>query len=208
MAPNTKPNYLPSVEHRNQIQIIMNNLKDRKIAVLATNGFEEVELTKPVERLKEEGATVHIVSPEPGKIKSWREKNWGEEFEVDKTVGEADSNEYDGLLLPGGVINPDHLRRSKEAVQFVRDFFDQGKPVASICHGPQVLVEADVLDGRTLTSFHSVKTDVKNAGGNWVDEEVVVDAGLVTSRSPEDLEAFMGKMVEEFREGVHAGQQA
>jgi protease I len=184
----------------------MNKIENKKVAILATDGFEESELTSPMNALKENGATVHIVSTSSGKIKSWKDGNWNMEIDVDKTVDEVSSSDYNALVLPGGVINPDKLRRDKNAVQFVRSFFDDHKPVASICHGPQMLIEAGVVKGRRMTSFGSIATDLKNAGAEWVDEEVVVDSGLVTSRSPEDLDAFNSKLVEEVAEGKHEEQ--
>ncbi len=185
----------------------MGTLNDRKIAILSEDGFEEVELTSPKEALEKAGATVHIVSPKSGSIKSWKDGNWNMDVKVDKTLDEASASDYDGLMLPGGVINPDKLRRSMDAVNFVKHFFAEGKPIAAICHGPQLLIETGALDGRSMTSFPSIRTDLQNAGVNWQDSEVVVDQGLTTSRSPEDLPAFNDKMVEEFAEGVHAGQQ-
>ncbi len=185
----------------------MGTLSDRKIAILSTDGFEEVELTSPKEALEKAGATVHVVSPNSGSIKSWKEGNWNMEVSVDKTLDEANPDDYDGLMLPGGVINPDKLRRNMDAVNFAKHFFAAGKPVAAICHGPQLLIETGALDGRNMTSFSSIKTDLQNAGAHWQDSEVVVDQGLTTSRSPEDLPAFNDKMVEEFAEGVHEGQK-
>lgn len=179
-------------------------LKDKTVAILATDGFEESELRSPKEALEREGATVHVVSLEHGKIKGWNKGNWSDEMRVDITVEKAMADDYDALMIPGGVINPDHLRRNAEAVEFVRGFFRASKPVASICHGPQVLIEADAVRERRLTSFHSIKTDLKNAGAMWQDTEVVVDNGLVTSRDPNDLPAFNTKMVEEFAKGVQA----
>ena len=180
----------------------------KKIAILATNGFEEVELTSPKEALDKEGFETHIVSLESGSIKSWKDGNWGESFSVDKTLDQVSASDYNALLLPGGVINPDKLRREDKALTFVRDFFKQEKPVAAICHGPQILIDAEVVKGRKMTSFPSIKKDLMNAGANWVDEEVVVDQGFVTSRSPEDLEAFNSKLVEEVYEGKHDEQHA
>lgn len=184
---------------------VMNQLTNKKIAILATDGYEESELEKPFKALKNEGAQVHIISIKKDPIKAWSNGNWSSEHKVDLTLNDANPNEYDGLLLPGGVINPDKLRRDKKAVEFVSSFFksDVQKPVAAICHGPWTLVEADVLKGRKVTSYDSIKTDLKNAGAHWVDKEVVVDKGLVTSRSPEDLDAFIGKMIEEYKEGKH-----
>lgn len=187
-------------------------LSGKKVAILVTNGFEQVELTSPKRALEDAGAKTHIISPKSdaksNKVKAWQHTDWGEEFPVDVEVEQANANEYDALLLPGGVMNPDKLRMSREAVQFVRSFFEQGKPVAAICHGPWMLVEADVVDGRKVTSYPSIQTDLKNAGANWVDQEVVVDAGLVTSRNPDDLPAFNRKMVEEMAEGRHETQRA
>ncbi|WP_247235253.1 type 1 glutamine amidotransferase domain-containing protein [Telluribacter sp. SYSU D00476] len=183
-------------------------LKGKRVAILATDGFEQVELTDPRKALDEQGAETHIISPEKGTIKAWDMTNWGDSFEVDKSIDEVSADEYDALLLPGGVLNPDQLRTNQKAVQFVREFFQSGKPVAAICHGPQLLIEADVVRGRKLTSYPSVRTDLQNAGAEWVDAEVVTDHGLVTSRKPDDIPAFNRKMVEEFREGVHVQQHA
>jgi len=183
-----------------------NVLNNKRVAILATNGFEEVELTSPKKALEEAGANALIVSPESGTIKSWDTDNWGKDFEVDITLDDANSNDFDALLLPGGVINPDTLRMNDDAIEFIRGFFEAGKPVSAICHGPQLLINADVLQGRELTSYPSIKQDLKNAGARWVDNEVVVDKGLTTSRSPEDLPAFNAKMIEEIREGVHKKQ--
>lgn len=175
----------------------------KKVAILATHGFEESELRSPKEYLEQQGWTADIVSIKAGKIKSWAEGNWGKEYEVNKTLDEVSSKDYHALVLPGGVINPDLLRREEKAVEFVKDFFEEKKPVAAICHGPQILVDADVLEGRNVTSFFSVKNDLINAGATWSDREVVVDQGLVTSRNPDDLPAFNKKMVEEIKEGKH-----
>ncbi len=183
-------------------------LTGRTVACLVTDGYEQSELTSPVEALRNAGAEVHIVSLNSGKIRGWKDGDWGDSVVVDKTVGDVSADDYRGLLLPGGVINPDKLRRDDKAVSFVRDFFAQGKPVAAICHGPQMLIEADVVDGRTMTSFSSIRKDLENAGAKWVDREVVVDQGLTTSRSPDDLPAFNNKLVEELAEGVHEGQKA
>ena len=186
----------------------MGQLSNRTIAVLSESGFEEVELTEPVKRLKEEGASVHIISSKSGKIKAWNHDHWSIEVDVDKTLGEADAADYNGLVLPGGVINPDQLRINEDAIAFVKAFFEAGKPVAAICHGPQTLINAGVVKGRKLTAVKNISQDLINAGAEWVDEEVVVDQGLVTSRTPRDLPAFNDKMVEEFTEGVHEGQHA
>lgn len=187
----------------------MGQLNNRNIAVLSESGFEETELTSPVERLKQEGATVHIISSKSGKIQAMKgDHEWTIEVNVDKTIAEANPENYDGLLIPGGVLNPDALRKNDQAVAFVKSFFSAGKPVAAICHGPQVLITAEVVKGRKMTSTKTIKIDLVNAGAHWEDEEVIVDEGLVTSRSPEDLPAFNDKMVEEFAEGVHEEQHS
>jgi protease I len=185
-----------------------NELQGKKIAFLAAKGFEESELLEPWNAVKDAGAEVELVSLEEGEIVALNEQELkpGKSMKVDRTVEEARADDYDGLVLPGGVLNPDKLRMDENAVSFVRDFFEQGKPVGAICHGPWTLVEAGVVRGRTVTSFPSIQTDVRNAGGNWVDEEVHVDAGLVTSRKPHDLRAFCKKLVEEFAEGRHDAQ--
>jgi deglycase len=182
-------------------------LSGKRIAFLATDGFEQVELASPWTAIESAGAKPELISIKPGKIQGFNHDEKADQFEVDRTVDDVSAEDYDGLVLPGGVMNPDMLRMNETAVDFVRDFFKQGKPVASICHGPWMLVEADVVDGRKLTSWPSLKTDIRNAGGNWVDEEVVVDNGLVTSRKPDDLPTFCAKAVEEFAEGVHAEQR-
>jgi protease I len=186
----------------------MASLAGKKIAVLVTNGFEEVELTRPIQALRDAGAEPQIVSPQENKVLSWDRTDWGRDFDVDVPLDSARPEEFDALLLPGGVMNPDKLRKEQRAVSFVRHFFEDGKPVAAICHAPWLLAEADVARGRRLTSYASIRTDLKNAGADWVDEEVVVDNGLVTSRNPDDIPAFNRKMVEEFAEGRHAGQTA
>ena len=184
-----------------------NNLSGKRIAFLATDGVEQVELTDPWEAVKSAGGAPELISIKSGKIQGWNHDKKGKKFTVKMLVGEASAEDYDGLVLPGGVMNPDTLRMFDEAVDFVRDFFKQEKPVAAICHGPWLLVEANVVEGRTLTSWPSLKTDSRNAGGNWVDQELVVDNGLVTSRKPDDLPAFCPKAVEEFAEGRHAEQR-
>jgi protease I len=183
-------------------------LTGRKIAILVTDGFEQAELTEPRKALQQEGAETTLIAPAPGKVKGWNHRQWGDEFPVDLPLEQADPNAYEGLLLPGGVMNPDRLRMNPKAVGFVRSFVDAGKPIASICHGPWLLVEADAVRGRTVTSWPSLQTDIRNAGGRWVDQEVVVDQGLVTSRKPDDIPAFNAKMIEEFREGKHHGRRA
>lgn len=181
-------------------------LENKTIAILATDGFEKSELFEPLNAVKAEGATVDIVSIKEGSIKSWDEKNWGESIPVDKLVQNAQASNYDALILPGGVINPDSLRTNEDALSFIKDFFREGKPVAAICHAPWLLISAGVIENREVTSFHSIKTDVINAGGEWRDEEVVVDSGLVTSRNPKDLPAFIDKIIEEVLEGQHENQ--
>ena len=181
----------------------MGKLDGVRVAILATDGFEQVELTDPKEALEREGAVTHIISPKADEIKGWKHTEWGDRFPVDASLDEADPHEYDALLLPGGVMNPDKLRMEPNAVDFVRHFVDSGKPVAAICHGPWTLIEAGALPGRTVTSYPSIKSDLINAGALWVDREVVVDSGLVTSRKPDDLPAFNAKMIEEFAEGKH-----
>ena len=183
-------------------------LTGKKVAILATNGFEQSELEKPREALEDAGAEVDIVSPQSEEIWAWDTDHIGDTVHVDVSLEDADPEEYDALLLPGGVMNPDKLRVLPEAVEFARAFFEAGKPVAAICHGPQLLIEADVVRGRKLTSYPSIKTDLIHAGAEWVDEKVVVDQGLVTSRKPDDIPAFNEKMIEEFAAGVHAGQHA
>lgn len=178
----------------------------KKIAILATNGFEESELKSPKKYLEQQGWTADIVSPESGSIKAWAEKDWGKEYPVDKVLDNASASNYDALVLPGGVINPDQLRTNDKAIAFVQDFFKQHKPVAAICHGPQILINAGAVEGRKLTSVNSISIDLKNAGAIWEDSEVVTDNGLVTSRTPKDLPAFNAKMVEEIKEGKHEDQ--
>lgn len=178
-------------------------LQGKRIAALFTDGVEQIEFTEPAKALKEAGAEVVVVSLKSGQVRGWNKKEWGEQFKVDMTVAQANPDEFDGLLLPGGVMNPDTLRANADAVTFVKNFFRAGKPIAAICHGPWMLVEADVVRGRTLTSYPSLKTDIINAGGFWVNQEVVTGEGLVTSRNPGDIPAFTKKMIEEFAEGTH-----
>lgn len=185
-----------------------NGLSGKKVALLATDGVEQVELTRPREALRSAGATVLLVSNKSGVIQGMHHDEKGDTLNVDMTLKEARADDFDALVLPGGLKNPDTLRMDDSAVSFVRDFFAQSKPVAAICHGPWLLVEADVVRGRRVTSYPSVKTDLVNAGAEWVNETCVVDEGLVTSRNPDDLPAFCEKMIEEFAEGVHAGQSA
>ncbi|HMN27027.1 MAG TPA: type 1 glutamine amidotransferase domain-containing protein [Caldilineaceae bacterium] len=179
------------------------SLQGKKVAILATNGFEEVELTAPKQALEEAGAQTQIISPEEGTILSWQQRNWGSKFPVDVPIAQADADKYDALLLPGGVMNPDKLRLDQKSIDFIRAFFDAGKPVGAICHGPWPLIDAGVAKGRTMTSYPSLRMDLTNAGAKWVDQEVVVDHGLVTSRIPDDLPAFNRKLIEEIGEGVH-----
>src|SRR3954470_4572697 len=186
-----------------------NNIQGKKIAVLVANeGIEQVELTEPWKAIEEAGGQPELIAPESGKAQGFNHLDKADQFDVDKTVSEADASDYDGLMLPGGVANPDNLRTHEDAVEFVRDFFAAGKPVGVICHGPWTLIEADVVRGRKVTSWPSLETDLRNAGAEWVDEKVVVDAGLVTSRKPDDLPAFCDKMVEELAEGKHRAQAA
>lgn len=186
-----------------------NKLNDSKVAVLATDGYEQSELTEPIKALKNEGATVHVVSPEEGQIKGWKDGNWGDPVDVDITIKDAlgRADEYDALVLPGGVMNPDKLRMREDATEFVRAFFKAGKPVGAICHGPQILIDCGVIEGREVTSFPSIKNDLKNAKARWVDAECVCDQALVTSRTPDDLPAFNKKLIEEVAEGVHKRQK-
>ena len=184
-----------------------NELNGKRVAIVATDMVEQIELLEPRKALDEAGATTEVISIEPGKIQGFNHYDKGDEIPVDRTIEEASAEEYDALLLPGGVGNPDVLRMDENVVSFVRAFFEQGKPVAAICHGPWTLVEAGVVRNRTLTSWPSIQTDIRNAGGTWVDEEVHVDQGLVTSRKPDDIPAFNAKMIEEFAEGKHAEQR-
>jgi protease I len=182
-------------------------LKGKKIAIVAADMVEQVELVEPRKALDGAGAETQLISMKPGKIQGFNHFDKADTHKVDKTIEEVDATDYDALMIPGGVGNPDQLRGDENVVSFVRDFFEAGKPVAAICHGPWVLVEAGVVRGRKLTSWPTLQTDIRNAGGNWVDEQVVVDQGLVTSRKPDDIPAFNDKMIEEFCEGKHAGQR-
>ncbi len=173
-------------------------LQGKQIAVLVADGFEQVELTEPRKALEKEGAVVHVISPSQKKVKGWNHTDWGKEVAVDVALPVADPRTYQALLLPGGVMNPDTLRRNKQALAFVKAFFDASKPVAVICHGPWTLIDADLVKGRRLTSYHALQTDLKNAGAEWVDQEVVVDGNLISSRKPDDLPTFINKMIEEF----------
>jgi protease I len=185
-----------------------NTLKGKTVAILATDGFEQSELMKPKQALEEAGAKTKVISPADKKIKGWNHKEWGEEVAVDVPLKSADPTKFDALLLPGGVMNPDQLRMDPEAVKFVKSFFDQRKPVAAICHGPWMLVEAGAVHGRTVTSWPSLKTDIRNAGGTWVDEEVTVGNGVVTSRKPDDIPAFNREMIALFAKGAGAAAES
>jgi protease I len=183
-----------------------NYLTGKRVAILATDGVEQSELVQPREAIDDAGGESVLVSPRAGKIKAWQHGDWGEELAVDQPLERARAEEFDALLIPGGVINPDRLRMEPQAVEFVKAFFQAGKPIAAICHGPWLLVEADIVRGRTVTSWPSLQTDIRNAGGDWVDREVVTDMGLVTSRKPDDIPAFSKKLIEEIAEGTHAGR--
>jgi protease I len=184
------------------------SLKNKRVAILATDGVEQVELLEPRKALQDAGAKTDVISPKSGQINGWNHTDWGQKIPVDVELKSADPNQYDALLLPGGVLNPDTLRMDPDAVRFVKSFFEAHKPVAAICHGPWMLVEAGVVHGRKLTSWPSLKTDIRNAGGQWTDEQVVTDQGLVTSRKPDDIPAFNKKIIEEFAEGKHQAQRA
>ncbi|MCE7026661.1 type 1 glutamine amidotransferase domain-containing protein [Jiella avicenniae] len=181
----------------------MPKITEAKIAILATDGFEQVELTEPLDKLRAAGATVHVVSPKGGEITGWDQDHWDKKIPVDKELSQVRTADYDALVLPGGQINPDVLRADPKVVSFVREFFNSKKPLAAICHAPWLLIEADVVRGRDVTSYKSIRTDVVNAGGNWQDTEVVVHQALITSRNPGDLPAFIAKIIEEVEEGRH-----
>jgi protease I len=178
-------------------------LKGKTIAILATEGVEQVELTKPRKALDQAGATTELIAPKSGRIQAMKHIDKGDTFPVDRTIDQADPERYDGLMLPGGALNPDNLRQDRRAVEFVRTFFETGKPIAAICHAPWMLVEAGIVKDLTITSWPSLRTDVMNAGGTWVDKQVITDQGVVTSRKPDDIPAFNPKMIEEFQEGRH-----
>ena len=182
------------------------SLENKKVAILATHGFEKSELFEPYNALKEEGATVDIISYDEGEIKSWDGDNWGESIQVDKLIKDVKAEDYHTLVLPGGVANPDSMRTNEDALAFIKDFFKLSKPVAAICHAPWLLISAGVIENRKVTSYKSIKDDVINAGAEWVDEPVVVDEGLTTSRNPDDLPQFISKVIEELKEGKHEGQ--
>jgi protease I len=178
-------------------------LQGKRVALLVANGFEQSELTGPKQALEAAGATALIVSPEKGEVRGWQHTDWGDPFLVDVPLESARAEDYDALVLPGGVMNPDHLRRNEWALQFVRAFYEAGKPIAAICHGPWTLIDAGIAGGLRMTSYPSLQTDLKNAGADWVDEQVVVDQGIITSRKPDDIPAFNQKLIEEIAEGVH-----
>jgi protease I len=198
----------PGFARRESFDVMNTPILNKRVAILATDGFEQAELEEPMQALEMAGATVSIVSPKPVKIQGMKHADKGDQFEVDVPLENANPEDFDALMLPGGLMNPDELRSTPEAVSFVRAFADAGKPIAAICHAPWILIEAGLVKGRRLTSWPAIQTDVKNAGGNWVDEEVVVDQGLVTSRKPADIPAFNLKVIEEIAEGRHAGMAA
>lgn len=181
----------------------MSHTNQKQVAILTENGFEEIELTSPKKAMENAGIKVDIVSAQKGKVKGWNHDHWSIELPVDVNLSDANMDDYDALMIPGGVINPDMMRVNEDYVNFAKDFMESGKPVAAICHGPQLLIETGLLEGRKMTSYPSIKTDIKNAGAKWMNKEVVVDNGLITSRSPKDLDAFNKKLLQEIREGVH-----
>ena len=183
-------------------------LDGKRVAILVADGFEQVEMVEPRQALAEAGARTDLIAPSPGKVKAWNYTEWGDEFDVDVPLKDARAEDYDALLVPGGVMSPDKLRMEPEAVQFVREMYDAGKPIAAICHGPWLLVEADIVRGRRVTSYPSLRKDLENAGAHWEDAPVVTDQGLVTSRRPADIPDFNRKMIEEFAEGVHLQRRA
>ena len=181
----------------------MKDSKVKRVAIITENGLEEVELTSPKKAMENAGFKVDVISPQKNKVKAWDQDHWSIEIPVDVNLSDADPDDYDALMIPGGVMNPDKMRVNKDCVAFAKSFLEAGKPVAAICHGPQLLIETGMLEGRNMTSFPSLQTDLKNAGVDWEDKEVVVDNGLITSRSPKDLNAFNKKMIEEIKEGMH-----
>jgi deglycase len=185
--------------------VMANELQGKRVAAIVADGFEQIELLEPKGALEAAGATVDVISPQTGSVRGWNHTEWGDNVRIDRGLDDAKPADYDALLLPGGVMNPDRLRTIGSAVKFIRQMFDAGKPIAAICHGPWTMIEADIVRGVRMTSYPSIKTDLKNAGASWVDEQVVVDRGIVTSRKPDDIPAFNQKMIEEFREGQHGG---